>query len=145
MSSSILSTIFNVNISDFITKKLDMANYLTWSYLFRPVNNHISSSPVPPHQFLPGTDADASNPNLEYLLWCKVDRLILSWINTTVKCGVLHLLYHSTTASEACTALSNHFLDKSTTREMQLKLALDHLRKNDLSIEILLSEIQETN
>ena len=119
-----------------------MTNYLTWSYLFRPVvdiydlNDHISS---PPH-FLPDDDDD-SNP--KYPFWRKVDRLILSWINATVKHEVLPLLYYSKSAFEAWTALSNHFLDKSTAQEMQLKLVLDQLRKNELSIDAYCQKFKE--
>lgn len=140
-SSSPSTALLHVNITDFVTEKLDMTNYLTWSYLFKPIldihdiNDHISSQPTTPEQTLLSSDGKTSTPNPDFLSWVKIDKIILSWINATVKREVLPLLYHSRTASDAWFALETHFLDKSTARELQLKFTLNKLVKGTLSID----------
>lgn len=124
-----------------------MTNYLAWFYLFHLVhlydlNDHISSSPTSTLEFIFAIDSNDSTPNPAFLLWHKTGCLILSWINAMVKCKVLPLLYYYTINSEVY-ALSNHFLDKSIACEMQLKLALDQLKKNDLSIDAYYQKFKE--
>lgn len=90
-TSSFSANPFLVNITDYVSEKLDMTNYLTWSYLFKPVldiynlSNHIKPSPTIPPKTLVAADGKSSSDNPGYLAWHKIDRLILSWINATIK------------------------------------------------------------
>lgn len=140
-SSSFSTNPYLVNITDYVTEKLDMTNYLTWSYLFKPVldiydlSDHVKPSPTIPTNTIVAADGKSSSDNPDYLAWRKIDILILSWINATIKKEVIPLIYHSTTSSEAWQALESHFLDKSTARELHLKFSLDKLVKGTSSID----------
>lgn len=101
-----------------------MTNYLTWSYLFKPIldiydiKDHISTQDTTLEKTIISSDGKISIPNPEFVAWAKIDKIILSRIHATVKRKVLPLLYHSRTAYDAWVTLEYHFLDKYTASEL---------------------------
>ncbi len=126
-TSSNLSTFSNnpfvVSIFDFVHEKLDMSNYLAWSYFFTTVlkiydlEDHLKANVSPLEIIISSNNKIILNP--DYSSWRKLDQLILSWINETITKKVFPLLYHSKSAHDAWVALEEHFMDKSTSREHQ--------------------------
>lgn len=105
-SSSFSVNPYLINITDYVSENLNMNNYLTWSYLFKHVldiydlSDHVKPSSTISPKTLQVADEKSSSENPEYPSWHKIDGLILTWINATLKKEVIPLIYHSTIASK---------------------------------------------
>ncbi|KAL5538074.1 hypothetical protein UlMin_043114 [Ulmus minor] len=116
--------------------KLDRSNYVIWRSQIDNViyangfENFIEGLSVCPEKTVP--TIGVINP--EFVNWRRQDRLILSWIYSTLTPEVMAQIVGHTTSSSTWKALEKIFSSSSRARLMQLRLQLQTTKKTSISM-----------
>ena len=137
-----------ISFSHSISVKLDNNNFLLWhqqiesAIIGYQLDKFIEIHPSIPPKFLSSSDEISGNINSAFLDWYRQDRLLLSWILSSVSESVLGEAVGCKTSSEAWHAILNFFASQTLAREMQLKTQLQNLKKGSLTMTEYLSKIK---
>ncbi|KAL5564462.1 hypothetical protein UlMin_027626 [Ulmus minor] len=126
------SQFFNHNLH----VKLDRSNYVLWRSQMDNViyangfENFIEGLSVCPEK----TDPTTGAVNPEFVAWRRQDRLILSWIYSSLTPEIMSQIVGHTTSNSAWNALEKIFSSSSRAQIMQLRLQLQTTKKNSISM-----------
>ncbi|KAL5545398.1 hypothetical protein UlMin_005085 [Ulmus minor] len=126
------SQFFNHNLH----VKLDRSNYVLWRSQMDNViyangfENFIEGLSVCPEK----TDPTTGAVNPEFVAWRRQDRLLLSWIYSSLTPEIMAQIVGHTTSNSAWNALEKIFSSSSRARIMQLRLQLQTTKKNSMSM-----------
>ncbi|KAJ9692772.1 hypothetical protein PVL29_011723 [Vitis rotundifolia] len=129
-----------------LTIKLDRNNFLIWRN--QMLNVVIASGfddildgtrPCPPH-FLPDPNSTSATTfkspvvNPEYITWQRQNRLVMSWIYSSLTESMMTQIMSYNTAHEIWKSLRQSFASASRAHIMELRLHLQTIRKGGLSM-----------
>ncbi|RVW33351.1 hypothetical protein CK203_085317 [Vitis vinifera] len=115
--------------------KLDRNNYVLWKTQIENViyangfDEHIEGLKPCPHQMIATGEV-----NPDFLTWRRFDRMILSWIFSSLTLEIMGQIIGYQTSNTAWVALEKIFSTSSKARIMQLRLAFQTTRKGSLPI-----------
>ncbi|KAL5834483.1 hypothetical protein ACOSQ4_013980 [Xanthoceras sorbifolium] len=118
-----------------LTVKLDNSNFLLWRQQVLAaikgsrLSHYIDPAFKPPNQI--NTDGSV---NEAYLDWEQQDQNLLCWILSSISQDILPEFVSYLTASEAWKSVEELFASQSRANVMQLKLQLQTLKKNGLTM-----------
>ncbi|RZC76131.1 hypothetical protein C5167_000255 [Papaver somniferum] len=124
------------NIHHLINTKLEQDNYLLWKSQFFPLlegyglEGYVDGSLSAPSKFL----ADKVTPNPSFVAWRRQDKIITSWLRSSLSPGVGLLVIGLQTARDIWVSLESRFASASRARINQLQRQLQTIRKGGLSM-----------
>ena len=135
VSSQVTSTLNMSMLNHPLPIKLDRDNYILWHTQMENViyangfEDHIEDlKPCPPKIISIG------EVNPDFLVWRRYDRMILSWIYSSLTPDVMGQIVGLRTSHEAWTALQQSFSASTKARTMQLRLAFQTTKKGPLTM-----------
>ncbi|KAF7142376.1 hypothetical protein RHSIM_Rhsim05G0026100 [Rhododendron simsii] len=132
---------YALNISNFVSLRLNQSNFLLWKTQFmgliesQDMLGFIDGGYPMPAQYTT-SNAEGANvvrkiPNPDYVQWRRSDRLLRGWITGTLSEEVLGLVVGLETSAEVWSALLESFAQASQEREFYLNQKLQfHSRKD---------------
>jgi hypothetical protein len=139
-----------LNISNYVTIKLDHSNYLMWKFQIIGILDAYSlldhlEDPTPcPSKFLfshPGTETQEVNPL--YTQWRARDKALFALISSTLSPSAISLVMGQTSASGIWKILVNRYTSVSRSNIVNLKRELNNIKKNSDSVTEYLHKIKE--
>ncbi|KAK6141030.1 hypothetical protein DH2020_025211 [Rehmannia glutinosa] len=130
-----------------VSTKLDESNFLIWrQQVYTAIRGYgledfITKANNRPSELL--TDDEGKEiPNPSFIAWQRQDQLLASWILSSLSDSILTLMVGLESAKEIWHTLETNFTSQNTAKQMQLKLQLQTLRKNNMSIRDYLSKMK---
>ncbi|EPS60427.1 hypothetical protein M569_14378 [Genlisea aurea] len=137
MANSALSS--SLNVSNFISSKLNNSNFFQWKEMAiglaesQGLSDHLTGEiPAPPKYIEPSpTDNTAAVRTIsaEYTQWRSSDRLLRSWLLSTISDETWPLIVGCDSVAALWKALENAFEQKSDERRFALRHQLFQMRK----------------
>lgn len=124
------------SLSQNLTIKLDQDNYLLWKNQLLNViiangfEEYIDGSHPCPSKFL---DLQRQQINPEYTLWQRINRLIMSWLYSSLTESKVAQIVSCNTAFEIWGSLERTYASTSRSRIIELRTELQNIRKDGLS------------
>ncbi|RVW25398.1 Retrovirus-related Pol polyprotein from transposon RE1 [Vitis vinifera] len=135
VSSQVTPTLNMSMLNHPLPIKLDRDNHILWHTQMENViyangfEDHIEGlRPCPPKTISTG------EVNPDFLVWRRYDRMILSWIYSSLTPEVMGQIVGLQTSHEAWTALQRSFSASTKARTMQLRLAFQTTKKGSLTM-----------
>ncbi|KAL5720063.1 hypothetical protein ACHQM5_012768 [Ranunculus cassubicifolius] len=135
----------NLNVSNFVSLKLDSTNYLLWTTQVvsliesQELLGFITGSTPPPEEESAGDDC-----NTDMAAWIRTDRLVKAWMTANLSDEALGTVVGLTTAKEVWDSLSNTYAQNSEAREYELLLKLQEKKKKDTTLNDYIKEFKAT-
>jgi hypothetical protein len=127
--------------SSSFTIKLNNKNYLSWKTQFGPLlklhklNGLIDGTTVAPPLTIPTSPTDLTPlPNPDYDEWLKKDKMLHSWLLSSLSEDVFPFVIGLQSSHEVWTALASAFGTISQNRQLQLHIELQELKKGGLTV-----------
>ncbi|CAM8968933.1 unnamed protein product [Rhodiola kirilowii] len=120
--------------------RLDRSNYFLWRGTIRSaleayeLESFLNSGNAPPSTLPPKEGSTICDPNPEFLVWNRKDKLILLWLRSTLTNSLLGHVARGTTTFEVWNMLEQMFHSQTRERQMHLKQQLQTLPKGSMSI-----------
>ena len=114
--------------------RLDRTNFILWHAQMENViyanglEDFVDGTAAAPPQHLP--NSSALNP--EFIQWRRKDRLILSWIYSSLSPELMSQIVGMTTTASAWAALQTFYSSSSNARILQLRLQLQTIKKGGM-------------
>lgn len=137
-----------ISFSHSISVKLDNSNFLLWHQQIESaiygyqLDKFIDLHPQIPQKFVSPADELSGKINDAFIDWSRQDRLLLSWILSSISESVLGQAVGCKTSSEAWHTIINNFASQTRARDMQLKTQLQNLKKGSQTMSEYLSKIK---
>ncbi|KAH9689176.1 retrovirus-related pol polyprotein from transposon RE1 [Citrus sinensis] len=129
--------------------KLDRSNYLVWkaqvrtSIIANGLESFINGENLCPERYLTGStqelrrsgaEASQKQENPDYALWMKTDKLLQSWMLSSMVDNVLIMVINCETSLELWEMLAEIFMSQPKARYLALKMQLQSTKKGSLSV-----------
>jgi hypothetical protein len=145
------SSLGPVHLTNMITARLSLDNYLLWRAQIFPLlhNHHIDgyidgTLPCPPKLVSAVTAAGArvSVPNPAYRAWVVQDQAILSALHSSLTEGVAGLVPFALTSQEVWAMLETSFASQSNAHSMAIRRQLGDMKKCDQTASVYFNKIK---
>ncbi|XP_062093549.1 uncharacterized protein LOC133799561 [Humulus lupulus] len=126
--SNALNHSFSVKLerTNFLQRRAQMENII----YANGIDDFLEGTNQAPAQTISGSTA----LNHEFVQWCKKDRLILSWIYSSLSPEIMAQIVGHTPSHTAWTALQQIYYSSSYARIMQLRLLLQTIKKGSMTM-----------
>ncbi|KAH9736625.1 retrovirus-related pol polyprotein from transposon RE1 [Citrus sinensis] len=129
--------------------KLDRSNYLVWkaqvraSIIANGLEGFVTGDSICPDRYLNLTEGESSSSamlisqrqeNPEYIVWMKTDKLLQSWMLSSMVDNVLIMVINCESSLELWKRLGQIFMSQSKARFLPLKLQIQSTKKGSLSV-----------
>ncbi|KAL5557280.1 hypothetical protein UlMin_039516 [Ulmus minor] len=115
--------------------KLDHTNYVLWrSQMDNAVFANGFENFIEGISICPQKETSDGLVNPDFVVWRRQDRMILSWIYSSLTPGIMAQIIGHTTSYSAWIALEKIFSSSSRARVMQLRLELQMTKKGSMSM-----------
>ncbi|KAJ9550796.1 hypothetical protein OSB04_014841 [Centaurea solstitialis] len=144
-SSSQIMSLPAINLNQVFSVKLDSNNYLIWKnqllnvVISQGLEGYLDGSKPQPPKFL---SIDTTQVNQEYILWGRYNRLIMSWIYSSLSESMLTQIVAFNTAHEIWNSLAQIYSASSLARVTELRTSLQTLKKQGLSITAYIQKLK---
>ncbi|KAK6141525.1 hypothetical protein DH2020_024735 [Rehmannia glutinosa] len=134
--------------SQLITIKLNESNHLLWKQQVLAairgygLERFITEPQEIPAEFIADISTKVKVINPAYLLWCRQDQLLVSWLLSSLSESVLISTVGLTTSKEICDCLQTGFASQNDAKILQYRLQLQTIRKENLSMRDYLNKIK---
>ncbi|OVA07257.1 hypothetical protein BVC80_8501g6 [Macleaya cordata] len=124
------------HVSQVVSNRLDGTNFLPWRAQILPflqvydLEKYVDGSYACPPQRLPNTDTI----NLAFAAWYRQDKIILSWIISSLTESVVSYVIGFSTSHGVWMALENQYASRSQAHLIQLQRELQTIWKGSLSM-----------
>lgn len=95
-----------------------------------------------PPKYLSQEDDNIGNINPEFLEWDQQDQLLVSWLLSSMPEGILTRMVGCDLASQIWSKLNLYFAAQTRAKISRLKILLQNVKKNSLSINDFLSKVK---
>ncbi|KAL5819905.1 hypothetical protein ACOSQ4_023747 [Xanthoceras sorbifolium] len=125
-------SLLSSNLNFKLPIKLDHINYNYWRMQVLPVirafdlEDFVLTCKKCPEKYIQSYE--------DFLLWKKVDQLIVGWLFSTLSESIFGQVTHCTTAYEVWSSLENLYSQQSKARVLQLKTEMNSTKKGAMSI-----------
>ncbi|OVA08609.1 hypothetical protein BVC80_723g1 [Macleaya cordata] len=136
------------NLVQFISVKLTEENFLIWKKQLLPVlrsqdlYHFIDPDHTPPLSHILDPTTNLVGPNRLYKQWHLTDQILISWLHATFSDSMLSQTLVFSTVRDLYTYLEASFNSQVNARHHQLRLQLQTIEGNDLSISAYLAQIR---
>ena len=136
-----------------LTLKLDHSNYIYWrtqvltAIEALDLESMINGEKQPPPKFIQvqSGDKEEQHENPSFIVWKKTDKLLMSWIFSTLTPSVLAQVNGCKTSFEMWSRIERTFAQRSMARIMQLKQQMQSLKKGTDSISEFVVKLKAIN
>ncbi|KAL5752135.1 hypothetical protein ACOSQ2_022642 [Xanthoceras sorbifolium] len=137
-------SLLSSNLNFKLPIKLDHINYNYWRMQVLPaihafdLEDFVLTCKKCPEKYiqsqLEGSNEFEQTISEDFLLWKKVDQLIVCWLFSTLSESIFGQVTHCTTAYEVWSTLENMYSQQSKARVLQLKTEMNSTKKGAMSI-----------
>ncbi|KAL5860758.1 hypothetical protein ACOSQ3_002074 [Xanthoceras sorbifolium] len=138
------SQLISKNLNFNLPIKLDDNNFIYWKTQILPVvrafdlEDFIFGATTCPSKFVDSVDEESGEHiqcyNDDYLVWKKIDQLLVSWLMSTLSTLVLRRVTQCVTACEVWLTVTNMFSQQSMARILHLRSQLQTLKKGSMKV-----------
>ncbi|KAH6760097.1 hypothetical protein C2S51_017046 [Perilla frutescens var. frutescens] len=131
-----------------ISIKLNESNYLLWKQQVLAtlegfgLEGFLTGERKCPESCVLGTLNEDIVPNPEFIAWNRQDKLIMSWLLSSMTNGILVGVTGLTTTKEIWDTLESNFTSQSRAKLMQLKYQLQTLKKGSMTMHEYLNKVK---
>ncbi|KAH6775619.1 hypothetical protein C2S52_013180 [Perilla frutescens var. hirtella] len=117
-----------------ISIKLDDSNYLLWKQQVLATlegfgfEGFLTGERKCPESCVPGTSNEDIVPNLEFIAWNRQDKLIMSWLLSSMTNGILVAVTGLTTTKEIWDTLESNFASHSRAADA-IKVSITNIKE----------------